>query len=171
MFQDDLTSALKEAYIEAGDSIILETLEFRHADFTSPLRIVRNYEAITAQLEATAPLNPSTYVDFAPYAFNVKLPEMKEGTIPSLSIQVDNVYSLTEYFDTAAISTTTLEVTYRPYLNSDLSAPQIDPVITLDVFSISVTSDIVQLDAKFRPFMNMPFPGLFYTPDAFPTLT
>lgn len=171
---DDLSQALKEAYAHATEAIIFNTLEFRHDDLPSAyggaLRIVHEYENLTATLEDDAPLNPGEEVTFLAYAFDVDLPPIDEGGKSEMIISIGNVHPLTDAFDAVAASDSILEMTYRPYLSTDLTKPAMSPLITLEIPEVTISLQRIRLKARFRSFQNMKFPSLSYTPDAFPTL-
>jgi hypothetical protein len=174
----DLSEALKEAYASAPvGEVIIETLEFRHPAFLddngnpAALRVVRDYEPVFATLEATAPMQPGETVQFMAFAFDVSLPGFEENQTPTLSITIDNVgRELTAQIEAATASQQPIEVTYRPYLVSDLSGPQMDPPITMVV--VSAVADVfqIQLNATLDDVSNVPFPRRRYMPDEFPGL-
>jgi len=174
----DLSEALKEAYASNPvGQIIIDTLEFRHPSFVdengnpAALRVVRDYQAVFAGLEITAPLNPGETVQFMAFAFDVTLPGFEENQTPTLAITIDNVgRDLTAQLEAATSSQQPIEITYRPYLLTDLTGPQMDPPINMVV--VSATADIsqIQLQASLDDVSNTPFPRRRYTPDDFPGL-
>ncbi|MGN2393239.1 DUF1833 family protein, partial [Pelomicrobium sp. G1] len=53
-----LTAAIREAYASApANEIVYHTLELRHPSFTQPLRVVRDWDTLTARLEESAPVD------------------------------------------------------------------------------------------------------------------
>lgn len=167
-----LSAALAEAYASAPtDVVILHTLEFRHSAFVEPIRVVSDHVALTAALEATAPIDPSTAVEFLPYAFDVQLPDATSGRMPELLITIDNIDQvIEENIEAAAGSAEKIEVTYRPYLSTDLSAPHMDPPLTLTVTHIEATPYQVRARAGFRNLASIGFPNQDYTAERFPGL-
>jgi hypothetical protein len=167
-----LQDALKEAYASAPSAeVILHTLEFRHPSFTTPIRVVRDQSDFTATLEADAPLNPSTAVSFLAFAFDFTLPEVAKSGTPEIEIRIDNISGeLIPYLDAAANSGDLIEVTYRPYLASDTSGPQMDPPLTLTVRSITADVFGVRARAGFADLANRKFPGEIYDAERFPGL-
>lgn len=170
--------ALKEAYASAPlDEVILDTLELRHPSFVDDLgnptavRIVCQYQNYELRLEANAPINGGQLVTFIACPFKFKLPDFSEDSVPTLQIQVDNVSrEITKYLEMAIAEITPIGVTYRPYLASDPSGPQMDPPfyfslskVTVDVFQITGTCTINDVH-------NWPFPADKYTPSRFPGL-
>lgn len=172
MPDNSLSEAIKEAYATApsGD-IILHTLEFRHPDFTQPLRVVRDRQDLNATLEATAPENPSEEVTFVQFAFELELPDVTTGSSPELLLTMDNVSrDVMTYLDLAANSADLIEITYRPYLSTDTSEPQMNPPLTMTVKEVE--ADIFRITARcgFGDFANRPFPRDVYDLSRFPGL-
>ncbi len=129
---DRLSQAIKEAYASApAGVIVIHTLEFRHPNFLddynqpTAIRVVLGHKNLTARLEATAPLNPSAYVTFVPLAFDLDLPNIEHIATPEIGISIDNVSrEIEDNLTIAAASPYPVEVTYRPYLNTNLTNPQ-----------------------------------------------
>ncbi len=172
MADPTLSAALKEAYACApADVVVLHTLEFLHASFTTPLRVVRDHTSLTATLEASAPANPGAVVTFVPYAFDFKLPSAGESSVPEIDITIDNVGAdLIPYFDGAANSATPVTMIYRPYLSTDLSAPHMNP--PLQMYLRAISADMFRITAKagFGDLGSRRFPALMYTAQTFPGL-
>ena len=167
-----LSQALKEAYAAAPcDVVTLHTLEFRHPAFTQPLRVVLDHADHTCTLEADAPADPSTAVLFVGYAFDIVLPTMDTGAAPEVVITIDNVSMEIEDNISAALATIDkVMVTYRPYLSTDLSAPSMNPPMTLTVTHISADQFQITARAQLGDYANKAFPGENYTATRFPGL-
>lgn len=167
-----LEDALKEAYATApAGEVILHTLEFRHPDFTEPLRVVRDKADLQATLEVGAPENGGEEVTFIQFAFDLELPDVTNGSTPELLLTMDNInQDILTYIDMAANSQDLIEVTYRPYLLTDTSAPQMNPPLTMTVKDIE--ADIFRITARcgFGNFANKPFPSKVYDLQRFPGL-
>jgi len=172
MSDSSLSEALKEAYASApADDIIYHTLEFRHPAWVTPIRVVRDFVSLTATLEADAPANPSEAVVFTGYPFDMVRPELTDDAAPQLTITIDNVsLEIEDAINQAQLTTDQVEVTYRPYLASDLSAPSMDPPITFTVASISATQFQLTATAVLGDFGNRRFPFEEYTATRFPGL-
>lgn len=174
------SEAIKEAYASAPeDSIILNTLEFRHPSFIDPItfdeigiRVVNDHEFLMAFLEAEAPLNALEEVRFEPVKFEFTRPQESDGAAtPEVEISVSNVSRiLIPYLDQAKDSRIPIEVTYRPYLASDLTAPHMRPVLTLTLRSVTCTMSDVNATAGFGDLSNRKFPNKDYTNIKFPGL-
>lgn len=167
-----LSQAIKEAYASAPAGVIIHhTLEFRHSAFSSPIRVVRDFQNLDATLEATAPLNPGQQVLFVGFAFDLSKPEMSAAGVPQITIEIDNVdRAIVANVEAAMTTTEMVQVTYREYLSTDLSRPQNDPALTMTVMSISATALRVTAVAGFPDLMNRRFPGREYDAQTFPGL-
>lgn len=167
-----LAAAIKEAYASAPvQEVVLHTLEFRHPSFAMPIRVVRDARDLTATLEVDAPLDAGRAVTFVAFAFDFRLPEVAGKTIPQIEIVIDNVGGeIVGYLDAAANSGDLIEVTYRPYLASDPSVPQMDPPLTLVVREVTADVFRVTATAGFGDLASLRFPAAVYTSDRFPGL-
>lgn len=167
-----LDDALKEAYASApAAEVILHTLEIRHPSFTQPIRVVRDHANFTAYLEPTAPVDPGGEVTFVGMAFEFIPPEVVKASSPEIEISLDAVSGeIIAYLDAAAQSSDLIEVTYRPYLASDPSGPQVDPPITLVIRSVTADVFRVRARAGFADLSNRKFPNEVYDASRFPGL-
>jgi hypothetical protein len=175
------SEAIAEAYASAPeDSIILHTLEFRHPLFIDPvtldeigIRVVNDHEFLLATLEDGAILNPEEEVRFEPVKFEFTRPsESDSSASPEIEISVSNVSRiLIPYLDLAKESRIPIEVTYRPYMASDLSAPHMKPVLNLTLRNVNCSMSDVTATAGFGDLTNRKFPNKDYTSLKFPGLT
>ena len=167
-----LSDAIAEAYASAPtNEVILHTLEFRHPNFTQPLRVVNDHADLNATLEANAPEDPGAEVTFVAFSFRFKLPDVQKTGMPEIEIEIDNVSrEVLAYVDQAANSADLIEVTYRPYLASDTSGPQMDPPITLVLQSVDADIFAIRARASFGDYGNRRFPGQWYDAQRFPGL-
>lgn len=167
-----LSEAIREAYASApSDVVILHTLEFRHPSFTTPIRVVNDHANLVATLEPDAPADAGMAVEFIRFAFRFTLPEVMTTGMPEIEIEIDNVdASIVGYMDAAAQSDQLIEVTYRPYLSTDTSAPQMDPPLTLVLHDVTADVFAVRGRASFGDFGNYRFPVQTYDQERFPGL-
>ncbi len=172
MSDSTLSLAIKEAYASApADVIIYDTLEITHPAFTTPIRVVRDNTELVAGLEKKAPNNPGETVTFVGYAFDVVPPEVSFTGPPQLQIEIDNVSrDILAQVELAQGSSELIKVIYRQYISSDLSEPQNNPPLTMDIFSISANVFRIKAVAGFQNFANKIFPRLSYTAETFPGL-
>ena len=174
-----LNEALREAYASASsDEVILHTLELRHPSFMdeggkpTAVRVVRDHQDLTARLEPTAPLNPGESVTFIAMGFDLELPPVHTAPVPEIVITLDNVSRmLVTHLEAASDSQDKIEITYRPYLSSDLEGPQLDPPFTLVLTEVSATVTSVTGRARMLDIGNKAFPAETYTAKRFPGLT
>lgn len=168
-----LSEALEEAYATApAGQVILHTLEFRHPSFTVPLRVVNDQQDFIGTLEASAPIDPSTAVTFTAFAFELIPPSVEStGSMPEITITIDNVSrDILGYMDLAANSPNLIEVTYRPYLSTDTSEPQMNPPLTMTVRTVEADIFRITAIASFGDFINKAFPATLYDSTRFPAL-
>lgn len=167
-----LSQAIKEAYASAPDSsVAYHTLEIYHPSFTTPIRVVRDFVDLSAKLESTAPRNPSTYVTFVGYPFDIVPPEVSTTGVPTLQITIDNVSrDIMAGLESAVTTSTPITVIYRMFLSSDLTAPQNNPPMTLTIISLSADVFRVTATATFGDLVNKRFPSVLYNVETFPGL-
>ena len=174
-----LEQAIREAYASApADAVSLHTLELRHPAFVdddggpTAIRVVRDHVDLTARLEAGAPLDASETVRFVALAFELELPPVDTAPVPEISVTLDNVSrEIVRHLDAAATSLERIEVTYRPYLSTDLEGPQMDPPITLTLTEVEVDVFRATGRARMLDIGNRAFPAETYTAKRFPGLT
>ncbi len=167
-----LEQALKEAYASApSDVVILHSLEFRHPNFSQPIRVVLDHTDHVLKLEASAPDSPSTYVTFVKFAFSFTLPEVQNSPTPEIIISMDNVSrDIEDNLALAAASPYKVEVTYRPYLSTDDTGPQMNPPLTLTLTHVEADDFKVTARASYGDASNKAFPSELYTASRFPGL-
>jgi len=167
-----LSDAIKEAYAVAPRGLVIyHTLELNHATFTEPLRVVRDNVDLNATLEDSAPHNAGEEVTFVGYAFDFTKPEVSSQGIPQMRIIIDNVSRhINAALEGALGSTDLVTVIYREFISTDLSGPQNDPPITMQI--IDVTADVFRITATcgFPGLMNRKFPTEEYNAENSPGL-
>lgn len=181
MPNNTLSAAIKEAYASApDDEVLIHTLEFRHPAFVDQngqpdsIRVVRDYRDWEAKLEADAPLNAGTFQLFIGFAFDFAIPGVEKSSAPAIEITIDNASRIIiDQLDAAIVQPGTLEVTYRPYLFTDvdvsgrLNEPHMNPVLTLVVDSVDVNDSTITAIASVGDYANKRFPNEDYTPSRF----
>lgn len=166
-----LQDALAEAYASAPAEIVWHTLEFRHPSFTEPLRVVRGFDPVVATLEDDAPVNAGEAVNFQAVAFDFKLPPVEFGGTPMMQIEIDNVsLEIEDQLRLASQSRQRIEVTYRPFLASDPSAPACESPPTFTLRTVKADDLRVSAQAALADMANWTFPTQTYTPGRFPGL-
>lgn len=172
MTDTTLSQAIKEAYASAPSNVLIyHTLELRHPAFTAPIRVVRDYEDLTATLEATALEDASTAVLFVRFDFDFTKPEVSASGVPQMAIEIDNVdRSIVANVEAALETTDLVQATYREFISTDLTAPQNDPPIHMTLMSISAYVFRVKAVAGFPDLVNRRFPSTAYDAETFPGL-
>ena len=195
-----LKEALRRAYASApAGEVTLHTLELRHPSFSTPIRVVRNFSGqerwldqggaeaeaalqnlsasdqnmvgLIARLEADAPVDAGQMVAWIALGFDMDLPPVESVPVPEITVTLDNVgREIITALDAAATSQDKIEVTYRPYLSTDLEAPQMDPPITLTLSDVEATPLTVTARARMLDIGNQAFPGRTYKLSEFPGL-
>ena len=165
MPNEQLKQALREAYATPPTgAVILDTIEVLHDDF-DPIRLVNNYADIMATLEN------GDIVSFTSHSFTLGLPGDNETPSPRLSVKIENTTrELVLAIDSVVNSTTPIRLIYRPYLSTDLTTPQYDPPLSMELSNITATTSSVSAQARFGELANTKFPKETYTVEKFPQL-
>lgn len=173
MTDTSLSEAIREAYASAPDNVVLmHTLELLHPAFTQPIRVVRDHQDLIATLESTAPSNPGQRVTFVGYAFDLILPPMTEQTaLPQIIVTIDNVdRQIVANIEAAMTTTDIIQIIYRPYLSTDLTAPQMIPPLEFQVQTMLADAFQVQATCSYGDPANRAFPNIDFTLATFPGL-
>lgn len=173
-----MEQALAECYAsEPVDEFSLDTIELIHPAFIDnagnqdSIRAVLANEAWDLTLEADAPLKPGQTLTFSPIPFTFTMPGFSEGEVPKLTFGISNVSRIvTQYLEQAIEQTTPITLIYRPYSSKDTSAPQLDPVIIMELSEAVAGVFQVTGVASLSDVHNYPFPAQLYTPTRFPAL-
>lgn len=169
MPDNTLSLAIREAYASApAGTITYLTLEMWHPAFTAPVRVVRDYENLTATLELSAPRDPGAQVVFTRFAFDFTKPEVSSAGVPQVTLTMDNVdRTVVANIEAATGSIYPIKVILREYLSTDLSAPQNDPPLAMTIMTINADVFRVTATAGFPNLMNKRFPTTAYTSEVF----
>lgn len=165
-----LSAAIKEAYASSPSSVVVyHTLEIWNSAFSVPIRVVRDTDSLDAKIEAGAPRDAGAVVTFTGYAFDIVQPELTTNSVPSCSIEIDNVDRLIlAQIDLATVSGLKTTLIYRQYLSSGLTVgPENLPPMVLTVLSVSATPYRIKISAGFPDLLNRKFPALEYDPEVF----
>lgn len=164
-----LSQAIREAYASAPRGVIIyHTLEIRHPTFTTPIRIVRDYQDLEAYLESDAPVNAGEEVFFSRSKFDFTKPEITADGTPQMQVTVDNISrDISAALDLAVTTTDLVEITYREYISTDLSGPQNDPPISMYLVDVRADAFAVHATARFPDLLNKRFPTVGYRADVF----
>ena len=156
-----MSVALNKAYASNTETP-LETFEFTHSSLTGGvLRLVKGFYDLEATLE------DSSVVTFSAAGIDTKLPGKSVDGSQDIQITMDNTNGevwtqLNLVIEANRTSSTPIICTYRPYLESDTSAPA-GTAYVLTVTSGSITRTTATIRASYSPLPDTTFPkGRYY---------
>ncbi|WP_445363185.1 DUF1833 family protein [Microbulbifer sp. ANSA003] len=161
-----MSAVLETVYASAPiDEIIIHTLELRHAAFEGgAIRLCQGFDDIEATLE------DGETATFTASGFGVSLPQRSVRGRQDLQFQLDNVTGeALQNIDAALEAGGSVQVIYRQFLESDLSAPA-QPATVMTAASVKANPASVSVIASFHDLVNKAWPNKFYTPDFAPGL-
>lgn len=161
-----MSQVLQTVYASAPvDQIIIHTLELKHSAFDGgAIRLCQGFDDVTATLE------DASTVTFTASGFGVSLPSRAVKGRQDLQFQLDNVTGeALRNIHAAQAAGGPVQVIYRVYLASDLTAPAQPPTVMTAV-SVKATPSSVSVTASFHDLVNKSWPRRFYTPDFAPGL-
>ena len=136
-----------------------------------PIRVVRDNVDLTATLEPGAPIDGGAAVNFVAFRFDLTPPEVSDAGSPQCTVEIDNVGGeVMRHIEAAQANPQITTVTYRLFVSNDLSAPQNDPPLTLDVLAISADPFKISMVCGFDNLANRRFPRETYNSERFPGL-
>lgn len=162
-----LTDAIKEAYASVPTGVVLiNTLEISHPALSS-----ESLYLVNANKPYDLTLENNQVQTFQPFAFNFTLPAAGSNGLQELTITVDNVgRQVSDFLNKAKDYRQKASVIFRPYLSNDLTTPQLDPPLSLNLTDVKVTDFSVTGRATFADLLNKKFPLELYTRSRFPSL-
>lgn len=157
-------TAIAQAYA-SNEATPLSTFEFIHSSITT-LRFVQAYYDLEATLEDLS------VVTFSKSGLGFQLPERSTDGQQDLQIQIDNlsndVYTaLRTIQDSMRLSDEKAIIKYRPFLESDLSAPA-GAAVRLFVSAATITRSQATIVASWSPFPDAVYPRYRYYPTLYP---
>ena len=119
-----LSAAFQEAYASAPvDQVIYRTLELWHAAFSAAIRVMRDFNAIDARIEAGAARDAGAVVTFVAFAFDIVPPDQTTSGVPQCVIEIDNVSrEILAQIDLAVVSAEQIKAICRAYLSDAFTA-------------------------------------------------
>jgi hypothetical protein len=168
MPNDAYSEAIKEAYASAPtDIVVIDTLEISHPALPGgSMWLSKTMVDYTLTLE-----DGVTNQLFSATGFEFKLPAAGENGLQELNIVIDNVdRRVSEFMNAVKDSKYPVKLTYRPYLSTDLTAPQLDPPLVLNVTDVKADVFKVTARATFADLLNKKHPLQMYTRARFPSL-
>jgi hypothetical protein len=159
-------NAIKEAYaVCPRAAVVLDTLEVRHPSLDESIYLVRNIDDVVAALET------AEVVTFRACGFKLSLPASGADGVQEMSLVIDNTDRRVSDFLMSAVTTNIpVKLVYRPYLYSDLTAPQMNPPLELELKDVNIGLADVSGRATFFNLQNSEFPRERYTRRRFPSL-
>lgn len=155
--------AIREAYAvaTAGDPP-LDTIQVSHPLLTDSIYLIQNREDMVLTLET------GVSVTFKGCAFSMTLPPSGDGGLQELTITIDNIdRQVSDFLNTVKTSAIPVQVTYRPYLASVTTEPQMDPPLVLFLGDAKINVFQVTGRASFADLINKKFPTQLYTRSRF----
>ena len=158
--------AIKQAWATARtDVTTLETVQIHHPEVSPDFFLVND------MTDKVCTLENDEEKTFIACPFRLKLPDSGEGGIQSLSLAIDNTdRAISDFINKIKTSRFKTEVTYRPYLSDDLTAPQMVPPLRLFLSDIVATQVEVTAKSSFADLINKKFATALYTRKRFPSL-
>jgi len=157
-----MSDALSRAYASNTETPI-DTISLSHS-LLSTVYLVNGYVPITVTLE-----DSSTQI-FTPQSIGFLLPSKGVTGRQDLTIRLENASRAAfAYVETVLSSSEPLICTYRPYLESDLSAPS-GGIYELSVNSATIDRESVVFSASYSPLPDIAFPRLRYYTNDYPSL-
>lgn len=159
--------AVKEAYTSSPKGVVIyETLQVSHPSVAEDYYLINQRESFDLPLE-----DGGGPVTFKASGFNFTLPPTGENGTQDLRLSIDNVdREITDFLMQVIGSAEPVKITYRPYLSSDLTKPQLDPPLELTLRDVKINNFNVTGRATFADVLNQPFPNDYYTRTRFPSL-
>lgn len=164
-----LSEVLKEAYTLTPSNVAeLSTIVIDHPDAPDgPIYLVRDLR----DWDLTVPGEGVKTFEAAGFRFT--LPASGNDGLQELNLAIDNTDErIGEFLNAVKESTIQTTVTYRPYLSTDPTTPQMDPPLILTLRDVDVKNGVVTAKASFADLLNKPFPhpSQTYTRERFPSL-
>lgn len=165
---ESLKEALREAYATAQSNVaILNTVEISHPLLPSgSIYLVQNLKDLVLTLE-----DGVTQKTFIASGFRMVLPKVTDEGLQELTITFDNIdRRITDFLEQVKESDDPVQVIFRPYLESDLTQPQLDPPLLLFLTDVTANAFEASGKASFADIINRKAPNEFYTRERFPSL-
>jgi hypothetical protein len=160
-----LSDAIIEAYATAPSNLIyLDTLQV-----TNPG--VETLWLVNDRIDQTFTLENGARQLFSSCGFRFNLPGANADGLQTLNLSIDNVDRRpTDFVRTVLQTLQPVQITYRPYISTDFTRPQMNPPLVLFLTDIQVTAAEVSGTANFANLANANFLGELYNSIRFPGL-
>lgn len=159
-----MSTLIERVYASAGSEVIIDTIELACPAWDESLYIVKGYEDMTLGLDGVV------FKTFMAAPIAIALPKKSNQGNQMLSFAIDNVTGQAQkLIDSALFFSQRITLTFRRYLNVDLTSPSEKPFYAT-VLGGSVTGTTVQIDAGFVDALNYAWPRDVYNTVEFPGL-
>jgi hypothetical protein len=148
---------IERVYASAGSEVIIDTIELACPVWPDSLYIVKGYEDMTLGLDGVV------FKTFMAAPIAIALPKKSNQGSQTLNFAIDNVTGQAQrLIDTAMESEARITLTFRRYLDVDLTTPSEKPFYAT-VLGGNVTGTTVQIEAGFVDCLNYAWPRELYT--------
>lgn len=168
---------LKEALQEAAATAplgraMLYAYELWHVSLAEPIRFVNDKADLMATLEADAPRDASTEVEFIACPLDLSRPEESDtAASPSVSLSRPDVGGLLKSaLDRARGSLEPWTVIERLYASDNTSGPAMLPPLTYELSAADIAGAAGKLTASFDDDANEAIPRITFRRDEYPGL-
>ena len=160
------TQAQKEALARASTNEVLKwALELRHSLFASHIRLINHDTDVDVDLEADAPVQPSTTQTFLGTGLRLVEPDLTNQPDPTITIEIDGVVgTLFPLIRASAKSGEAILLTLRGLmLDVDTSTvAQVLKIYHLQFRSAAATMTTISATFGYTNPSNQPFPSQKY---------
>lgn len=159
-----MSTLIERVYASAGSEVIIDTIELACDAWDESIFIVKGYEDMTLGLDGVV------FQEFMAAPIAVALPKKSNQGRQTLNFAIDNVTGHAQrLIDTAIESEKRIQLTFRRYLNTDLTQPSENPFYAT-VLGGYVSGTTVQVEAGFADLLNAAWPRKLYTTEFAPGL-
>lgn len=159
-----MSTLIERVYASAGSEVIIDTIELACDAWAESIYIVKGFDDMNLGLDGV------TFKDFMAAPIAIALPKKSNQGSQSLNFAIDNVTGQAQRLIDAAIeSEKRIRLTFRRYLNTDLTLPSENPFYAT-VLGGNVTGTTVQIEAGFQDLLNFAWPRKLYTTEFAPGL-
>jgi hypothetical protein len=168
-----LSEALQEAAAVAPiDRAMLYAYELWHDSLAEPIRFVNDKADLLATLEADAPRDASSEVEFLACPLALERPEESaEAANPSITLSRPDVAGILKAaLDTARGSLEPWTIIERLFASDDTSGPAILPPLTYEIQRASIAGSAASMTAGFDDDGNIAVPRITFRREHYPGL-
>jgi len=159
-----MSTLIERVYASAGSEVIIDTIELACSAWDESLYIVKGFEDMTLGIDGI------TYKSFMAAPISIALPKKNNQGAQTLNFAIDNVTGQAQrLIDTAIESEQRIRLTFRRYLNTDLTQPS-EREFYATVLGGNVSGTTVSIEAGFQDILNYAWPRKLYTTEFAPGL-